>query len=192
MALTLQIGFPDVPKSITNQSVNRHDALDVSSPMSFLQFIKLIIVSFDPDTTQSYYNYYVKNWNSLNFSKESSEQSLIVEKYREFLQDIIIQYTTLEEKKFLSNVDFNDPLDLDVVLGFYSKKLIEICAFYNEKRTAIKFSNIKNKMVGSNYGSIRTIYDLSLSYLKTLDDSKMLIDFDEIVSKFSISTLYEA
>jgi len=186
LSLSLQLGFPDVPKSITNPSVDRHNALDVASPMSFLQFIKLIIVSFDPDTLQNYYNTYVKSWNSLNLSKKVNEQDLIIEKYREFIQDIIIQYSTLEEKKFLSNVDFNDPLDLDVILGFYSKKLIDLCSYYNERRSTIKFSNIRNKLIGSNYGSIKTIYDLSLAYLKTLDDSKMLIDFDEVLTKFSV------
>jgi hypothetical protein len=186
MALSLQLGFPDVPKSITNPNVFKNDTLDVEFPMSFLTFIKLINVSFEPDSLQNYYNFYIKSWNNLNSSKELNSRQLILEKYREFLKELSLKYTTLEEQAFLSKIDFNDPYDLDIVMGFYSKKLKDLATFYNNKRHDIKFNIVRNKLIGTTYGSEKTILELVLSYLKTLDDGKILFDYDEITKKIEV------
>ena len=42
MALSLQLGYPDVPKSLTNLDVDKADVLDSNYPMPFLTFIKII------------------------------------------------------------------------------------------------------------------------------------------------------
>lgn len=186
MALSLQFGFPVVPKSITNPNIQKKDALDVGHPMSFLTFIKIISDSYSPESLQSYYNFYIKEWNTLNNSKDVDERSLIVERYRDFLKDINLKYTTSEERKFLSNIDFNDPHDLDIALSFYSKKLKEIAAYYNNKREELKFSVVKNKVKGTNYGIKKSIKDLTISYLKNVEDSSTLFDINEIISKLDI------
>lgn len=194
MALSLQLGFPDVPKSITNPYVQRKDALDVNDPLSFLTFIKIINVSFEPDSLQEYYSFYVKSWNSVNQSKNISDRSLIVEKYKDFLKDIILSYSTLEEKKFLSSIDFDDPLDLDIAIGFYSRKLRDISIFYNKKRTDIKFNTTRNKLRGTNFGTGLTIKELIVSYFKNIDDSNMLFDMNSIISniEIEIEELYDS
>lgn len=180
MASTLQVGYPEVPRSITNPSVSKQDAVDVNGPMSFLTFIKLGNVSYEPETLQSYYNYYLKNWNILNVSKNVDETTLIIDEYRSFLKEISLNYTTPEEKIFLSKIDFNDPLDLDIALGFYSRKLKEICDTYNSKRHELKFGVVKSKLKGSNIGVTRHITELVLSYLKTREDNQMEYDWSKI------------
>lgn len=186
MALSIQLGFPDVPKSITNSNVNVKDVLDKDSPLSFLDFIKLINVSFEPDTLQNYYNVYLKEWNNQNTSSEIDNNSLIVERYRDFIREISLSYTTPEEKKFLSLIDFNDPLDLDIAIGFYGRKLKELSEFYNEKREDVKFNIIRNKLKGSVFGTERSISDLTLSYLKNYSEGKMLFDYSDIQNKLEI------
>jgi hypothetical protein len=186
MALSLQLGFPDVPKSVTNANVNINDAIDVNSPISFLTFIKLINVSFEPDTLQGYYNYYLKTWNNKNTNKEIDNNALIVERYRDFIKDLSLNYTTPEEKQFLSLIDFNDPYDLDIALGFYGKKLREISDYYNQKRHDIKFNLIRNKLKGTTFSTERTISDVTLSYLRNLENGKILYDYDDIKSKLEI------
>lgn len=194
MALSLQLGYPDVPKSITNPNVQKQDSLDNSNPIPFLTFIKIINVSFEPDSLQKYYSYYVKIWNTLNSKTEKSNVDLISERYRDFIKDISLNYTTNEEKQFLSKIDFNDPYDLDIAIGFYGRKLKELALYYNEKRNDVKFNVVRNKLKGTNFGISKTISELTLSYLKNLDDSKMLYDFDSIKSKveIEIEELYDA
>jgi hypothetical protein len=53
MSSTLQYGYPEVPKSITNPNVSEINALDVNGPMSFLLFIKTVTRSFAPEKLQS-------------------------------------------------------------------------------------------------------------------------------------------
>jgi len=186
MALSPQLGFPDVPKSVTNPKVFKRDALDVGSPIPLLTFIKIINVTFEPDSLQKYYNFYVKTWNLISKSEKVNEHDQIIERYREFLRDISLNYTTLEEKEFLSNIDFNDPYDLDISIGFYGKKLREIISFYNNKRSDVKFNITRNKLRGSNFGLEKSITELTLSYLKTVDDNKILYDYDDIKSKLEV------
>ena len=186
MSLSLQLGYPNVPKSITNPNVDKKDALDVNGPISFLTFIKIINASFEPDTLQNYYNFYLKTWNNINTNSDISDTVLIVNKYRDFLKDISLHHSSYEEKRFLSLIDFNDPYDLDIAIGFYSKKLLELSKFYNSKRHDVKFNIVRNKLKGTNYGSEKTILELTLSYLKNLEDGSFTYNYDQIVSKLEI------
>lgn len=186
MALSLQLGYPDVPKSITNPNVRQQDVLDKSNPIPFLTFIKIINVSFEPDSLQKYYTYYLKTWNTLSLKTKRSGLDLISERYRDFIKDISLNYTTNEEKQFLSKIDFNDPYDLDIAIGFYGRKLKELALYYNSKRNDVKFNVVRNKLKGTNFGVSKTVSELTLSYLKNLDDSKMLYDFDLIKNKLEI------
>ena len=186
MALSLQLGYPDVPKSITNPNVNPNDVLDGGSPFPFLTFFKLIEVSFEPDTLQAYYTYYLRTWNAQNVSKPISDDALIIERYRELIKELSLSYTTLEEKHFLSKIDFNDPYDLDIALSFYAKKLKELTDFYNKKRNDIKFNLIRTKLKGTNFGTEKTITEFTLNYLKSLDDGKILYNYDVIRESLEI------
>jgi hypothetical protein len=127
------------PKSITNPNVDIVNALDSAQPFSFLEFIKIIEDNFSVDNLQNIYTQYLRKWNRVKSVKESEDASTIVERYRDFVREINLKYTTNEEQKFLSQLDFNDPLDLDLAIPFYSKKLIEIAGYYNKKREENKF-----------------------------------------------------
>jgi hypothetical protein len=193
MALSIQLGYPDVPKSITNPNVKLHDALDVDGPISFLEFIKTINTSFEPDTLQKYYNFYLTTWSNKNSNKNTDAQDLIVENYRTFIKEVAINYTTNEEKQFLKSIDFDDEFDMDVILGFYSKKLLELSSLYNKKRTDVKFGITRNKLRGTNIGISKEIIETTLSYLKNLEGGKILFDYDLIKSRLEveISELYD-
>jgi hypothetical protein len=186
MSVTAQFGYPDIPKSITNANVQTKDALDVSNPMSFILFIKTISNSFEPSNLQAYYNEYLKRWNSIKKNKEISDSELITEKYREFLKEISLNYSTLEEQKFLSNLDFNNPSDLEIALPFYSKKLIEISEYFNKKREEAKFQLLKKKLVGTNYGLQKSINDFTINYLESIQDGSFYFNIDDIKAKLEI------
>jgi hypothetical protein len=133
-----QIGYPSVPRSITDPSVSKEYSLDAYEPISFLVFIKNITVSYQPETLQDYYLDYLKNWNILNGNKSNNNKQIIVDRYIEFIKDISLNYTTVEERKFLSKLDFSNPLDLDIAIPFFSRKLVEIAKYYNKKREIFK------------------------------------------------------
>lgn len=180
------LGFPEILKSITNPNVRNVDAIDSIDPMSFLTFIKMVSVSFQPDTLQRYYIEYLSRWNNKKGRVDSDNRTIIVERYREFIKDISINYTTIEERKFLSKLDFNDPSDLDIAIPFFSKKLIEISKYYNEKREDSKFEIFRIKTRGSNFGVKREILELTLGYLSDIQDRDLKFDYDSIKNKIEV------
>jgi len=177
---TSQSGFPDVPKSITNPNVETTFALDSGEPLSFLEFIKIVSVTFDSEKIQEYYNNYLKAWNNKVNSKDSDTQAIIVERYRQFIRDVNLTFTTNEEKVFLTQLDFNDPLDLEVAIPFYTKKLIEITDYYNRKREEVKFQINRNKLKGTNFGFKKDVVDVTLDYLENLESGQILYNFGDL------------
>jgi hypothetical protein len=186
MSSNVQFGYPDIPKSITNKNVQAQYALDVDNPMSFVLFIKTISNSFEPTDLQKYYNEYLKRWNSFKKDKKISDDELISEKYKEFIKEISLNYSTLEEQKFLSNIDFNDPSDLAIAMPFYSKKLVEIAQYFNKKREEAKFQLVKKKLTGTNSGVYKSITDLTINYLESIQDGSFHFDMDQVKEKLEI------
>lgn len=186
MSSNLQYGYPQVPKSITNPNVLEQNALDLGAPMSFLLFIKTISVSFEPEILQSFYNEYIKRWNLKKKNSDIDNKQTIADKYRDFIKDVNINHTTLEERQFLQKINFNDPLDLDTVLGFYSKKLIEISKYYNSKRDDAKYEISRKKLKGSNLGLEKTILEKTIEFLKNQENALIEYDVNEIKSKIKI------
>jgi hypothetical protein len=186
MSSNVQFGYPDIPKSITNKKIQTYNALDIDEPMSFVLFIKTISNSFEPTDLQKYYNEYLKRWNSLKKEKKISDEFLISEKYKEFLKELSLNYSTLEEQRFLENIDFNNPDDLAIAMPFYSKKLIEIAEYFNKKREEAKFQLIKKKLNGTNSGVYKAITDLTINYLESIQDGSFYFDIDEVKEKLEI------
>lgn len=186
MSSSVIFGYPDIPKSITNINVKPQDALDFNEPMSFILFIKTISTSFEPSNLQKYYNGYLKKWNSFKNNKNISDNDLIKQNYLEFLKEISLNYTNIEERKFLSNIDFENPSDLQIAIPFYSRKLIEISKYYNKKREQSKFELTKKKVVGTKVGLEKAIADFTIDYLESLQDGSFYFNIEDVKSKLEV------
>jgi len=114
---SVQKGFPPVPQSITNPNVERENALDRNQALSFIDFMKVVKVSFEPDTLQNYYTHYLNNWNRATNDKSADNKKIIIDRYRDFLKELSIFYSNETEKKFLSVIDFN--VDAMSVINFF-------------------------------------------------------------------------
>jgi hypothetical protein len=183
-----------VPKSITNPEVDRKYALDVSEPYSFLNFIKNIDNVVTPETSQAFYMEYLKAWNSIKNLKGSDSQQIIVDRYKEFIKDISLNFTNENEKRFLSQINFDDPLDLDVAIPFYSKKLIEITNFYNKKREELKYQVLKKKMVGTPSLLKSELRTNIINYLESLQEGSYIFDIESIKQELDVEVeeLYDS
>lgn len=186
MSSKLQYGYPQVPKSITNPQVYEKDALDNVSPMSFLAFIKNIALSLEPQVLQVFYSEYLKRWNLKKTNSSQLDEDVIVERYRDFIRDVNVNYTTLEERDFLAKIDFNDPYDLDTVLGFYSKKLVSISRYYSSKRNDLKYEVIRQKLKGSVIGTQKILFEKTIQFLENRDNGLLDYDLDAIKSRLKI------
>lgn len=159
--------------SITDISNRTSKQLDVQSPFTFYDFLKNVNEQLTPVQYNDYYLQYLNNWNKAKAVKQQTAEQNILERYTELLKDISLNYLTLEEKRFISNIDFNDPSDIDIVIPFYSKKLREICNFYTLKRETVKYTIQKNSNK-SNLNSVeQSIADTITDFLLTNDNDSL-------------------
>lgn len=186
------LDFRSVPKSIINPDVKFKDALDSDVPFSFLIFIKTIDVSYESSLYQKVYNDYLIEWNSVKGGGEAETRNEIIERYREFVKDVSINFTTPEEKKFLSNIDHNNPLDLDIIIPFYSRKLISIADYYNSKREETKFRVLNKKIQGTNNALGNVIRNELINFLENESYQEFNTNPEQFLNiKISVDELYD-
>ena len=185
MATNINFSFPSVPRSVTNPLVRSQDALDRNSVFSFIEFIKNNTVNYDAVRMQAFYNNYVTLWADTINSKSSDSTAIIRSRYIEFLRDVSLTYTTNDERKFLSNIDFNDDRDIQIAASFYSSKLKYIIQYYRGKRESLKYNITRFKLKGSNLGTQKNIQELVVDHLANRDD---LIDYniDDVINTFQV------
>lgn len=176
--------------SIVNPDTSRVDYLDSQSPFSFFDFLKYVKQDLSPLQANTLYVEYIKEWNSIKQNTEVQINQTIKERYVEFLKEITLKYTTSEEKRFLSNIDFTDDTEVDIIIPFYTKKINEICNFYSQKREKLKFKNEKNKIKGTNNSIEKLLYEsiTDIVFADALDVStyQKQIDYEEIIKNLNI------
>ena len=180
-------GYPEVSLSITNPDVRRENALDRNSPFSFLDFIKNVRETYEPSDLQNFYNVYIKRYNRQSVAKGLTDKEIIIERYREFLKDITLNFSTNAEKKFLSQIDFNDKYDLQIAVSFYSKKIRSIISYYQVKREKLHFSTIKAKLKGSDFGFRQNAYNLVTDFLANRSTAAQDYNIDTIKENVTVS-----
>jgi len=188
--------------SIVNPDVQSEDYLDFQSPFSFFDFLKYTKSDLSPTQFNDLYVDYIREWNNIKNNPVYQIDQTIKDRYVELIQQITLKYTTSEEKRFLSNIDMNDPNDLDIIIPFYSKKIVEVCNFYSEKREKLKFKIQKTKIKGTETSLEKAIFEnitdiifsnhLEVSeYQKTINEDELLRNLNiEIEELYDLYTNY--
>ena len=152
-----------IADSITNPQVDSSSARDNISPFSFLEFITITRVDYSPEEYNNFYINYLKNWSEAK-NKISNNRVAFVDAYINFLKEIVITYSTRQEQKFLSGLDFTNSADLDIAIPFFTDKIRQIVLFYKDKRTDLKFVVDKNKQKGTAKSIEKIIFDKIYEY----------------------------
>jgi hypothetical protein len=180
-------GFPNVSRSITNPNVNSDEALDKFAPFSFIQFIEVVSESYKPETLTAFYNNYINKWNTRNVDLGTTNTSSIIDRYRDFLKDITLNFSSNAEKKFLTQLDFSDTYDLQIAMSFFSKKIRNIISYYKKKRSTLHYSLTKSKVKGSNIGVEQASKDLIIDFLENRSTGDIDYNISDIKNNLSIS-----
>ena len=157
-----------VKYSITNS--NEIDYKDTVAPFSFLDFINNTQADYSPEEYSSFYSSYLQAWHANQDVSEEEQKTQFKDYYRQFIKEIVVNYTTETEKRFLEKIDFNDPADLDVAIPFFANRLKDIALFYKKKRDEGKFVIDRNKLKGSTTGVEKAIFDNIYNFLFTAED----------------------
>jgi hypothetical protein len=155
-----------------------------SRPLSYKAWAKRVSGAYITEE-QSLIDYseYVTGWHSLNAGTKTTHKSDVKEMYISLLKDITLNYTTVEEKRFLLNIDYTNPRDLDVIIPFYTRKLRQIAKYYTGKREEVINSGIKNTIKGSDLGVEVSIKNYVLGLLS---DDSFTTQFNVIKPKISV------
>jgi hypothetical protein len=161
-----------IENSITNPNSNPKFWIDSSTPLSFFDFLKHTKQVASPVEFNDRYNVYLHDWYTIKGENNTSATGKVRDRYVDLLRDISINFTTAEEKRFLSNIDFNNPQDLLIAIPFYSAKIAEICQFYTKKREQVKYKIEENKVKGTKIGIEKNIFNTIVEYILTDDQDE--------------------
>ena len=163
-----------VKYSITNPDITDEVYKDTIAPFSFLDFINNTQADYSPDEYSSFYSQYLQSWYAKQDASTEEQQTQFKDYYRQFIKDIVINYTTETEKRFLEKINFNDPADLDVAIPFFANRLKDIALFYKKKRDEGKYVIDRNKLKGSSNGLEKAIFDNIYNFVFNTGDSLTL------------------
>lgn len=138
-----------IVNSITN---NDEFAEDKNTPFSFATWLEKANIS--PNNAEKYiseYNSYVREWSSTR-KKNNTLSSDTTDVYKTLLEEITLNYTTDEERRFLKTIDYNQPEDIETTASFFSKRLKQITLYLSDKREDIKQQPAKYSLAGTNKG----------------------------------------
>lgn len=188
-----------VQDSITNELATSANIKDNLKPFSFLDFIVNTKVDYAPEEYNKFYLYYLKEWSAAKNNGVPKETETIAT-YVDFLKEITLTYSTQQELRFLSTLDFTDPIDLDIAIPFYTEKIRQIVLFYKNKRDDSKYIVERNKIKGTGVSIERSIYEKIYDYVFTSEENpeynnlslslsalttNLKIDIEEFVDTYS-------
>lgn len=146
-----------VYNSITNTLVDQK--LDSVNPFSFIEFLNYT-KSFDRNLIEfTDYQIYLKKWNAVTTVKYNDINQVIRQEFISFLKTVALNYTTAEEKRYFSNLNFENNDDLEIATPFFVNKIKEVLLYFADKRDTYKI----DLQLAKNKGSIDGI----TNYLKT-------------------------
>jgi hypothetical protein len=159
----------EVLNSITNDiDDQKYDSVKLFSFIEFLNYAKAVtnsVINFDQ------YTIYIKNWNEKIKQNNDSTFSDTQNQFLNLLTEIKIKYTSAEEKKYISNLDVNNPENLEIIIPFFARKIKEICLYFANKKKTFN----KNLSFVSQKGNVQSIEevikDTVISLFSTDDNS---------------------
>jgi hypothetical protein len=160
-----------IDNSITNPLVENSTAKDNITPFSFLEFITITKIDYTPDEYNNFYISYLKEWSDIKNSSATTERTSFVDIYIQFLKEIVLTYTTNQEKRFLAKLNFSNPADLDIAIPFFVEKIRQIIIFYKDRRSEAQYIVERNKIRGNGLSIEKAIFEKIYEYVFAAQDS---------------------
>lgn len=166
---------------------------DMVRPFIFTDWVdRLGNVVGSQESLKEEYNKYVRLWKEQKELKRDFQLET-KSRYIDLLKNITLNYTTDEEKRFLTNVDYSKPRHLEAAIVFYSKKLKDISLYMSKERENIKYSTGRKTNSGTKkslkslvHTEIDNIIDrLQLSEKKLIDNKELGKKVVKIVDLFA-------
>jgi hypothetical protein len=163
-----------VEDSIISDPQNLY-AVDNHKPLSFTAWLSYNNALYE-DTGSYLKNYqmYVNDWFAANSSKSTIRSDFARSLYVDLIKEISINFTTPDEKRFLSNLDLTNNRDVAAALPFFSKKIKDVCLYFSSMRDHVKHASTQHNLRGATFGIETVLYNEMLRQLNTEDGYSVL------------------
>jgi len=185
MADILQFIDERLPNSITalTPPVNPVDRIQ---PLTFTDWLKYNTSLFT--TTSDFlnrYQSYLNNWYIANNASIEQQTTGVQNYYTNIISEIVLNYTSSDEQRYLQNLDLTNSRDLAIAVPFFAQKLKDICLYYSNLRDAVQSSAIQFNLKGSNTGNENLIYVSFIKALQTPEIQDQLTTLNLTISSIS-------
>lgn len=134
---------------------------DSRTPYSFTEWLERNI-GLIPNKERKQYEQYLLNWYSTRSNIDILTANQVKQYYIDLLKQITLTFKTEAEEIWNTDIDFDNPLEVEQVIPFYAKKLKDVAIYLINKREAIKKAKLKYNTIGSNQSLERLFYEYLL------------------------------
>lgn len=142
----------------SNSVISNGDGDDQLKPFSYTEWLNQssISTSVVRDYTVEY-NKYIKSWNQHIHEKKTPYNRK--DRYILLIKNIALNYTTDEEKRFLTNINYDNQRHVAAATTFFAEKIKEIALYYADARQNIRQSNTRSGATGSKFSIEKLVYN---------------------------------
>ena len=191
MAETIQFIDERLDNSIT-AITPPSNPIDRLQPLTFTDWLKHNTQLFTTaNDFLTRYQVYLNNWYSVNNATVEQASYGVRTYYTSLINEIVLNYTSADEKRYLKNLDINNSRDLAVAVPFFAKKIKDICLYYGTIRDNAQSAAVQYNLKGSNTGIENLLYVNIIKALQTQDIttqfSALNISLDTISNNIDIN-----
>jgi hypothetical protein len=152
--------------------------IDRLQPLAFTEWLRYNSNAFTTTTEfLTRYQSYLTNWYAVKQVSQQTAADEIQGYYVNLINDIVLNYSTADEKRFLKNIDTNNSRDLAAAIPFFAKKIKDICLYYSTLRDDASTAVVRYNLKGSNTGIESLLYSF---FLKSLDAKDLVDQFNAL------------
>jgi hypothetical protein len=146
-------------------------------------------------SAQKQYTEYLKTWYTDRYTQTTVATDLKND-YINFLKSLTLFLKQDDPTNILNDINWDDPLEVEQIIPYCSKKLKEIAIYFVNKREAIKNTKLKYNINGANQALERLFYEYLLKaftkrdYVLNITDADLYSTFPELSSVNSDFQVY--
>lgn len=168
------------------------DPIDRNAPLTFTEWLQYNNFLYsNTEDFLSRYQSYLNNWFAVTNTTVEDSQQIIKQYYLTLINEIVLNYTTVDERRYLKNLDYNNNRDLTLAIPFFAKKIKDICLYYCSLRETVTTAVTQYNLKGSNYGIQQTLYNLFVNALGTDDLTADITTLQLSLSSIRNNTTFE-
>lgn len=134
------------------------DSGDINEPYNYLDW-RQRAGSISPAKLFAAYNQYLRNWyNKRNVVRSVPSTHVLKQSYISLLKQLTLSYKSTEEQQFLSNIDYDNDVDLAIAIPYFARQLKQVIVYLSTKRETVKATKLKYAMAGTRQAVERILY----------------------------------